>query len=93
MVIVDLEAREIKFESPMVDNVLELPKSPVSIKSQEGSLSLTKFSPAVDKGSVTPKWLETFVERKWSMVPLSMPIDYLVSKCLGRTSKVKKART
>ena len=26
------------------------------------------------------------------MVPLSMPIDDLVIKCLGRTSKVKKAR-
>ena len=93
IVTVDLEAVEITSESPMAGSVPKLSKSPVSTESQVGSLALTKFSPPADKGLVTPKWLETSIERKWSMVPLSMPIDDLVSKCLGRTSKVKKDRT
>ena len=33
------------------------------------------------------------MEKKRSIVPISMPIDDLVSKCLGKTPKVKKART
>ena len=78
MVTVDLEATKFKFESPMVDNVPKTLKSPVSTESQEGSFALTKFSPIADKGLVTPKWLETSIKRKWSMVPLSMPIDDLL---------------
>ena len=33
------------------------------------------------------------MEKKRSIVPISMPIDDLVSKCLGKTPKVKKVRT
>ena len=33
------------------------------------------------------------MEKKRSIVPISMPIDDLVSKCLGKMPKVKKART
>ena len=40
----------------------------------------------------TPKWLETSIEKKRSLVPLSMPIDDLVSKCLGKSSKTKRAK-
>ena len=90
---VDLEATKVKFESPMANNVQEPQKSLVGTDSQEGNLALAKFSLAANKEPITPKWLETSVERKWSMVPLSMPIDDLVSKCLGRTSEVKKDRT
>ena len=95
IVTIDLDLIEAKFdyEQPMVDNVLEPQKSPENTDNQEGNLALTNFSPSASKEPVTPKWLETYVERKRSMVPLSMPIDNLVSKCLGRASKVKKART
>ena len=54
---------------------------------------MTKFSPSIDKETATPKWLENSIEKKRSIVPLSMPIDDLVSTCLGKTSKVKRART
>lgn len=93
--IVDLETKKAKFyfELPMVDSMLEPQKSPINTESPEGSLTMTKISPSVDKEPITPKWLETSIEKKWSIVPLSMPIDDLVSKFLGRTSKVKKART
>lgn len=89
MVIVDLEATE---ESSMVDNVPEPQKSPINTYSQEGNLTLARFSHATDKEPTTPKCLETSTEMKWSMVPLSMPIDDLVSRCLGKTHKVKKGR-
>ena len=56
-------------------------------------MTIANFSPTTNKEPTTPKWLEKSVERKWSLVPLSMPIDDLVSKCLGRASKAKKART
>ena len=87
MVTVDLETIAVKFDSksPMVDNIPKPQKSPVSTDSQEGNLTLTKFSPSANKEPITPKWLETSIGRKWSMVPLSMLINDLVSKCLGRT--------
>ena len=54
---------------------------------------MTKFSPSVDKEPATPKWLENSIEKKRSIVPLSMPIDDPVRKFLGKTSKVKRVRT
>lgn len=45
------------------------------------------------KDPTTPKWLETSIEKKRSMVPLLMLIDDLVSICLEKSLKDKKART
>lgn len=56
-------------------------------------VTLVKSSHVTEKDQGTPKWLETSIERKRSIVPISMPIDDLVSKCLSKTPKVKKART
>ena len=71
----------------MGDNVLKSQKPPENVDAQIGNLSLTKFSRLASKEPITPKWLETSIEKKRSMVPLSMPIDDLVNKCLGRASK------
>ena len=77
----------------MADSAPELQKFPTSTKSPEGGLAMTKFSPSINKELATPKWLENSIEKKRSIVPLSMPIDDLVRKCLGKTSKVKRTRT
>lgn len=77
----------------MVDSVPSPQNWLVNTEGQESCLSLAKFSPATGKEQVTPKWLENFVEKKRSMVPLSMLIDDLVNKCLGKSPKVKKAMT
>ena len=64
-----------------------------TVDNQQGNLVLVKCSFIVEKEQATPKWLETSMEKKRSIFPISMPIDDLVSKCLGKTPKVKKART
>ena len=53
---------------------------------------MVKCSSTIAKDQATPKFLETSMEKKRSIVPISMLIDDLVSKCLGKMPKVKKAR-
>ena len=66
MVTIDLETTETKFDSepPMAENILEPQKSPISTDSHEGNLTLTKFSPSAEKEPVTPKLMETSIEKK-----------------------------
>ena len=86
----DLEAEE---DPPMADNLPEPQSLSATADNQQGNLILVKCSSTAEKEQATPKWLETYMEKKRSIVPISMPIDDLVSKCLGKTPKVKKART
>ena len=87
---VDLETTG---HSPMVDNTPNAQNLPATTGSLEYSLALVKSSYATGKDQSTPKWLETSIEKKRSIVPISMRINDLVSRCLGKTPKVKRVRT
>lgn len=99
IVTVDLDPTEAKASlkqssiSLMADNTLDPQKSPENTGSQCNALALAKISPMAGKEPTTPKWLETSIEKKRTLVPISMPIDDLVSKCLGKPSKTKRAKT
>ncbi len=76
----------------MVDNTPDPQKPPKNTGPQSNALVLANISPMIGKEPTTPKWLETFVEKKRSLVPISMPIGVLVNKCLGKPSKTKRAK-
>lgn len=40
----------------------------------------------------TPRWLEAAIGKKWSVVPITIPMENMVSKCLGKASKLKKLK-
>ena len=56
------------------------------------SLNLTSSFTIPEKTPITPKWLEMSIAKKRSITPLYLPIDDLVSKCLGMSSKTKKLK-
>lgn len=43
--------------------------------------------------SIVPKWLSTSLSKKQNVIPISIPMEYMVSKYLGRTSNSKKLKT
>lgn len=45
----------------MADSAPKPQKLPGNTEGEESNLSLAKFSPAIDKESTTPKWLEASV--------------------------------
>ena len=86
---VDLKTME---DPPMVDSLPEPQSLLVTAKNQKSNLTLVKYFPTIKKDHATTKWLETSMEKKRSIVPISMSIDDLVSKCLGKVPKIKKER-
>lgn len=43
--------------------------------------------------STIPKWLSTLLTKKRNLIPISIPMEDMVNKCLGRTSKSKRLKT
>lgn len=43
--------------------------------------------------TITPRWLEVTIGKKRSVVLVTIPIEDMVSKCLGKTSKPKNFKT
>ena len=56
------------------------------------TLALIDNNAMLGKEPLMPKWLETSIEKKRSVIRLSMPMEDLVRKCLGRSSRVKKGK-
>lgn len=50
-------------------------------------------SPLPKETSTTPKWLSGSLTKKRNVIPISIPMEDMVSKCLGRTSKSKRLKT
>lgn len=50
----------------------------------------TQTTPSSKEPSSAPPWLEAFIGKKCSVVPITIPMEDMVSKCLGKVSKPKK---
>lgn len=53
----------------------------------------TQTTPSSKEPPRTPQWLEASIRKKCSVVPIIIPMKYMVSKCLGKVSKPKKLKT
>lgn len=53
--------------------------------------STLQTSPSKDNHPM-PNWFELFLRKKRSLVPATLPVEDLVRKCLGKTSKTKRPK-
>lgn len=99
IVTIDLDPIKVKENSKqssislITDKTSNPHKSLENTSVQFDALALAKVSPMAGEEPTIPKWLETSVEKKRSLVPLSMPIVDLVSKFQGKPSKTKRTKT
>lgn len=50
-------------------------------------------TPPPKEPAIAPRWLEAAIGKKRSVVSVTIPIEDMVSRCLGKTSKPKKLKT
>ena len=56
------------------------------------SSSLVLQTPPPKDNHDVPNWFELSVSKKRSLVPVTLPVGDMVSKCLGKTPKTKRPK-
>lgn len=55
-------------------------------------VTINQQSPSPRETPTAPKWPSTSLTKKRNAIPISIPIEDMASKCLGRTSKSKRLK-
>lgn len=56
-------------------------------------VTTNRQSPPPRETSIVPKWLSASLTKKMSVIPISIPMEDMIIKCLGRASKSKRLKT